>query len=507
MVHISCRQNTIAFIGGAGRSEYALDTCDVTPGLYDASVRVEGSDVDFDGVTRVGATDGGANGDRFDFRYRIAPGQENPATLFAHQSAVTIVAGDGLPGAGMIVLAQFPVEFEGSYAGPLASPASQGLGSGGVTAPRLLGPGLSLHVLAIGEHAWPSRGAGAVRVLTPDYWLPLIPRAGVSELDRLVDELPRDLQPRMRAQEPLVYLDAGISRAELDQLPELIRRFNAGEQLTTRQLEVLGRVADLHVGGGTHGSPVMSFTTPDPALRPDLGFRERSAVYRVRVEVPSGHVLDVSQPSVLTAGRTQIPNLDEIEFQLATDERMRITHVQPVRGGSAQQGWLMRNSGRLRWAGRGLIVLDLARVGYTISEATPEERPIVIAEEAGGVAGGALGTAAAVAGCIAVGVATGGIGLFICGLAGGIAGGVAGTAVAGGMARDLSAGRGGVPCPSCHQMQREWSARQQSRFSLPTRTESGLTEPELRALTEWINQASVPQTDEEILLQWMQALR
>ena len=67
------------------------------------------------------------------------------------------------------------------------------------------------------------------------------------------------------------------------------------------------------------------------------------------------------------------------------------------------------------------------------------------------------GTALAVAGCAFFGIATGGVGLFLCGLGGGIVGGLAGSAVAGGVARAVRDGPGdSTVCPSCHAMQRDW---------------------------------------------------
>jgi hypothetical protein len=65
-----------------------------------------------------------------------------------------------------------------------------------------------------------------------------------------------------------------------------------------------------------------------------------------------------------------------------------------------------------------------------------------------------LGAAA----CLAFGIATEGLGLFLCGLAGGALGGYGGSALGG------SIGRGGgstdrSPCPSCHGLMREWESR------------------------------------------------
>jgi hypothetical protein len=51
----------------------------------------------------------------------------------------------------------------------------------------------------------------------------------------------------------------------------------------------------------------------------------------------------------------------------------------------------------------------------------------VIGEEGGGWLGGLSGTALATGACIALGVATEGLGLFLCGFAGGLGGGILGS--------------------------------------------------------------------------------
>ena len=114
----------------------------------------------------------------------------------------------------------------------------------------------------------------------------------------------------------------------------------------------------------------------------------------------------------------------------------------------------MRHSGAIRWGGRILFVGGLAISGARIATASPEEAPIVIAEEAGGQIGGAAGTALAVSGCLFLGLASGGWGLFLCGLTGGIGGGIVGSGIAGSAAREAVSGDS--PCPSCHALQREW---------------------------------------------------
>jgi hypothetical protein len=85
----------------------------------------------------------------------------------------------------------------------------------------------------------------------------------------------------------------------------------------------------------------------------------------------------------------------------------------------------------IRVGGRVVAVAGVAYSGARIATATEEERPRVIGEEVGGQVGGFGGAALAAGACIAFGVASGGIGLALCGLGGAVLGGV-GMSVAGG---------------------------------------------------------------------------
>ena len=71
---------TIDFETDEGLLQYPLqEPCDMPVGEFDPTVTVTGDDVHFDfGDAEVE----GAEGSRFDFRYRIEPGQPNPSTLF-----------------------------------------------------------------------------------------------------------------------------------------------------------------------------------------------------------------------------------------------------------------------------------------------------------------------------------------------------------------------------------------------------------------------------------------
>lgn len=354
-----------------------------------------------------------------------------------------------------VVFVAEPLDVPGTTTRTEASGERAGVSPSGYT----ISGGLSLHVLASGDMSWLSPQAGAQRVLGGQYWSPLLPSRGAITLDRLLDELPRDLAPRIEAElasgQPLSWVrGAGatgttFTEAELRSIPTLARRLNTGEVLSQAEISLLARATEIHVGGSTPGAPFASYTQPNF----EISFPRR---YRVRVEIPRSNVLDVSQPNVITNLWSQSHNADEMEFMAVANHEGRITSVQRITG-STRPSTLMRYSGAIRWGGRILIVAGVAVSAYRIATAPEGERLNVAAEEGGGMAGGALGTSLAVAGCLAFGVASGGIGLFLCGLAGGVIGGTVGSGVAGGMMHGLQGGS--TPCPSCHALQREWEAR------------------------------------------------
>lgn len=76
----------------------------------------------------------------------------------------------------------------------------------------------------------------------------------------------------------------------------------------------------------------------------------------------------------------------------------------------------LRRAGKASWITAGGISV------YIILDAPPEKRKSVAAQEVGGLAGGAIGLIGAEAGCVFFGLASGGIGLMICGLLGGLIG-------------------------------------------------------------------------------------
>ncbi len=512
LVSLSCGTDTLDFYTDAGVFSYVLDNCDLSDGEYTANVVVQDNNVEFDLGEDVTA------GTRFNFSYRVEPDQPNPSTFFQGQQVVRIVANSGIGESedGPTILAELPIVFVGDILAPDSSP--EGLPGFPTTT-----MGLSLHVLASGDLSWLESGDAARRVLSRRYWSPLIPSRGTVPLDRLLDELPRDLAPRIETElaqgNRLSWIRRGFTESELRNIPELVRRLNTRGMgsLTARELEVLMQAANLHVGGSSPGTPFVSFTRPG-ADAPDLEFLSNRR-YRVRVEVPQSAALDVSQSTSFTReaasrGFRELPNISEAEFLVTANHRGRVVSVQRL-SGSTESSFLIRHSGKLRWGGRVLFVAGLAVSGARIAEASPEERGVVIAEEAGGQVGGALGTGLAVAGCALFGIATGGVGLFICGLGGGIAGGLIGSSVGGEFARGTSEGRDDSPCPSCHAMQREWETQLNSFHSLelggrgtdlpgaPLSPQSGvagtelMTTEELEVIRRWINSVEIDSVEHE----------
>jgi hypothetical protein len=101
--------------------------------------------------------------------------------------------------------------------------------------------------------------------------------------------------------------------------------------------------------------------------------------------------------------------------------------VTPVRG------QMSKGMKVFKWGGRIFNVAGIGFSAYRIANAPDDQLLEVIGEEAGGLAGGSLGAAAGVTGCVALGLATGGLGLLLCGIGGGLAGGMGGSALGGGI--------------------------------------------------------------------------
>lgn len=301
--------------------------------------------------------------------------------------------------------------------------------------------GMSSHMLAMGEHVsmgtdgrattmfGNQTGRGAFRptlrgMTSRSYWGSFLPRPGTIELDRIVSQVPRDLDPyystvRRGLPSPGSGLDirsvANVTDDQLATIPRLIRQYNAGT-ISAAERSLLIELARYHANGTPRSSPLVSYMIPNSPA-PSVGER----LFRVRIRVPANQALN-----------HLFENAEEFEFLLSMDHEGRVTQVssgsQPMNSPTASRTtqFLSRHGNKVRWAGRIAIVASVGYGGYRVATASENQRGRVAGEELGGLAFGAAGTALAGAGCIALGIATGGLALFACGLVGGVAAGALG---------------------------------------------------------------------------------
>lgn len=304
-------------------------------------------------------------------------------------------------------------------------------------------------------------GASGMRLIGTDYWRALIPARRAVELQRVLNQLPRDLSthfqthmantpPGQAPQFPWVSRPPGamtrpFTIAELQSIPALVAKFNADSRsLTASEATLLTRVASLHVGGAhTGGSPLSSWSVPPARGQPDPVTWAGDRRFRVRADFQRSAVLDnvnasaANTLSAADAAKFEAPlNPQEAEYLATAESHARVLTVEPmgaVKGelvpGSA--AWMARNARTLRWAGRGLIVVSFVVSGARIATAEEAQRSRVIGEEVGGQLFGIGGAVLAGAACVGFGIATGGVGLVLCGMAGGLLGGMAGSALGG----------------------------------------------------------------------------
>jgi hypothetical protein len=328
----------------------------------------------------------------------------------------------------------------------------------------IAGLGPSFYMASQGAHAVAPTGAmSGMRMIGTGYWRALVPARRAIELQRVLNQLPRDLDPWLTTHlantppgqqpsfqwinQPVGAMDRPFTVQELQTIPDIVRRFNVDRaSVSPAELALLRRAASLHVGGAqSGGSPLVSWSTPSRPGQPEPTTWAGQRQFKVRAEFDPNDVLNnmqASEANTLTpeeAARGFEPplNPDEAEYLAVAGRDASVVTVEPL--GAAVKGelvagstaWMARNATQLRWAGRGLIVVSFAISGYRIATATEAERPRVIGQEVGAQALGWGGAVLAGAACVAFGIATGGVGLFLCGLAGGILGGMAGSALGG----------------------------------------------------------------------------
>jgi hypothetical protein len=87
----SCADMRLSIETGSVARIYKLETCSLPIGSYEARIRIEGNDFYLTFPPEV------SRDQRFDFTYRVEPGQENPARLLAGQSSVHVEVVEHLP--------------------------------------------------------------------------------------------------------------------------------------------------------------------------------------------------------------------------------------------------------------------------------------------------------------------------------------------------------------------------------------------------------------------------
>ncbi|TFV78331.1 hypothetical protein E4P39_03675 [Blastococcus sp. CT_GayMR19] len=312
-----------------------------------------------------------------------------------------------------------------------------------------------------------TNAASGMRMVGTRYWRAFIPEARAVELQRILNELPRDLDPWLAThlkgtppgQDPkfpwvsqqVGQMDRPFTVAELQSIPSLVRKFNANRNsLTPAEAQLMSRTVSLHVGGAHQGgSPWSSWSVPPEKGKPEPVTWSGDRRFRVKADFQKSAVLDNTKAS---AANTLAPadanfeaglNPDEAEYLATAESKARVLTVQPLSGAvkgelvAGSTAWMARNATQLRWAGRGMIVVSFAISGYRIATADEAGRARVVGEEAGAQLFGIGGAVLAGAACVGLGIATGGVGLLLCGMAGGLLGGMAGSAIGGATADQL----------------------------------------------------------------------
>lgn len=188
--------------------------------------------------------------------------------------------------------------------------------------------------------------------------------------------------------------------------------------------------------GHLTGAPVVSMTSSrnfstDPDVQnvlygDEAVFRDR---YKVILEAPDGSYVETN----LLLADERIPEaLGGDDYFIKESEVLGVEdmskHVSKVEL-NERSGKGMKYSTKLRLAGGALTALDWGSVAYRIGSADPRTRHLVIGEELGGQIGGWGGSALGTLVCILAGIASGGVGLFVCGFVGGMALGIGGSYV------------------------------------------------------------------------------
>ena len=252
----------------------------------------------------------------------------------------------------------------------------------------------------------------------------------------------RELVPRLFSEPWTPEIESfwfrqGLSRAELLELSGRLR-VSGFSTLMANGDPILLRVVRAHAEGGlVRGSPLLSLTelTPEEALAGRLPPVATRRAYVVRVQIDPRDVGRVNE----ILGRTQrattrlASELEVVVAQDLTGGRARITSITPNPSGPLGGGV----GTALRWGGRGLAVIGAGTAIYQVVTAEGPHRREIQGRAFGSFALGTIMGAAAVGFCIGAGIATGGLGLVLCGLIAGGAGVFGGDAIGGAIGRQF----------------------------------------------------------------------
>ena len=277
---------------------------------------------------------------------------------------------------------------------------------------------------------------------------PLGVAGDTATLERYLTSPAGELTPRYAAEQAELFMrqshneswwlnNFGINERQLGELQGLVARMAEGgmESLAPTEQQLMMTFLRAHAEsvaapGLKIASPALSTTAREGlSALPEAAPFFRRAPYVVRMQVPANAVVDVNA----TMGARRMPGLVyEAEMLVFTDARGAITSVRPN-----PVSTLGRAAPVLKGVGYGFLIIGIGLSAHRISTATPEELPRVIGEEGGGWAGGLGGSALVAGACIAFGIATEGIGLFLCGAVGGIGGGLGGSYLGGELGEGL----------------------------------------------------------------------
>lgn len=135
---------------------------------------------------------------------------------------------------------------------------------------------------------------------------------------------------------------------------------------------------------------------------------------------------------LIRAGSEAIDHLPGRAGDLSYEQRLAIKGTDDAVIASALKSNRLVNllPGTLRQLSRGMWIASAGVSVKMVLDAPQAERGAVAIKEGAGFAGGMVGSLGVAAGCALIGIASGGLGLLVCGLAGGILGDMAGRAAA-----------------------------------------------------------------------------